>query len=211
MLKEGQPRTRYLSQEEERLLRCGLHERDAEGCASAPMNTGRSIHGWTVPQCVAAPYTDHLTPAVILSLNTGMRAGELRQLLWADISPDLKLVTLRPEITKNGKARSIPLNKEARATLRQLLLQSSGRWLFTYCGNDRDSCIKEIGKRSYKATLHKAGITDFTWHDLRHAFASSLVMRKVPILEVQQLLGHADLRMTLRYACLLYTSPSPRD
>ena len=202
LLKEGEPRTRYLNQDEEILLRRELYARDVEGCASATVNSGRSIHGWTVPQCMTAPYTDHLTPAVILSLNTGMRAGELRQLLWTDISHDSTLVTLRPEITKNGKARSIPLNKEARDTLQRLRLQSRGRWLFTYCGDDKGSCIKEIGKRSYRAILRKAGITDCTWHDLRHSFASSLVMRKVPIIEVQQLLGHADLRMTLRYAHL---------
>ena len=131
-----------------------------------------------------------------------MRAGELRRLLWSDLSADYQQVRLRPEITKNGKPRSIPLNREAREVLARLRLQSCGRWLFTYCGENRSSCIQELGKRSYKTVLRQAGIEDFTWHDLRHSFASSLVMRKVPIIEVQQLLGHSDLRMTLRYAHL---------
>ena len=61
---------------------------------------------------------------------------------------------------------------------------------------------RDMVKRPFERALRKAGLPRIRLHDLRHSFASQLVMAGVPLVAVQQYLGHAELSMTMRYAHL---------
>lgn len=146
----------------------------------------------------------NLRPIVICALNTGMRKGEILSLRWDDV--DLVHGFILLPITKNGERREIPINGTLRATLEDLHRGTSERprridspyVFYDKMGNEK----YKNPQTSFNTALRRAGIRDFRFHDLRHTFASQLVMAGVDITTVKELLGHKTLTMTLRYAHL---------
>ena len=100
--------------------------------------------------------------------------------------------------TKTNEARQIPINQTLRELFQMLPRHISSEYVF--CDKEGRP-FKEV-KRSFAHALKKAGIEGFRFHDLRHSFASRLVMKGVSIKTVQELLGHKDIKMTMRYAHL---------
>jgi len=100
---------------------------------------------------------------------------------------------------KSGNSRHIPLNNEAKTALLNWQVDTDNIGL-VFKGKDGNQ-ITDI-KKSWSSLLNEAQITNFRFHDLRHHFASKLVMASVDLNTVRELLGHSDLKMTLRYAHL---------
>ena len=142
----------------------------------------------------------HLKPIVITALNTGMRKGEILSLKWENI--DLTHGFILLEITKNGERREIPINDTLRNTLQGITRRLDVPHVFY--DNKKGIRYGDI-KRSFKTALRRSKISDFRFHDLRHCFASHLVMAGVDLTTVSRLLGHKSLNMTLRYAHLAPT------
>jgi integrase len=189
--------TRYLNTEEERRLRRELAHRDTHlKAARARGNAWRQQRGYTaMPSIAQHTYADHLTPMVLLSLNTGLRRGEVFNLTWDHVNFQTRILTVDGKGTKTGQTRHMPLNDEALAVLRAWRAQSmSGGFVFP---GKKGSRLDNV-RKSWAGVLHEAGITGFRWHDLRHDFASKLAMAGVPLNTVRDLLGHSTMTMTLR-------------
>ncbi|CAJ9608690.1 tyrosine-type recombinase/integrase [Burkholderia pseudomallei] len=199
-LQEPDGRIRWLSDDEEDRLRAALDTREArERAARTNANKWRAARRYELlPEIDESVYVDHLKPMVLLSLNTGLRQGETFQLRWDAVDLDLAVLTVRGATAKSRKVRHVPLNDEALAVLKQWRKQTPGEFVFP--GRD-GSHVTEI-KTAWGKLLDQAKLTDFTWHDMRHHFASRLVMSGVDLNTVRELLGHADLTMTIRYAHL---------
>lgn len=101
--------------------------------------------------------------------------------------------------TKNGDRREIPINATLKAVLQGLTRRLDIPFVFYNKATGKP--YKDV-KKSFATACRKAGIKDFHFHDLRHTFASHLVMAGVDITTVKELLGHKDIKMTLRYAHL---------
>lgn len=187
-------RVRHLAADEETRLRAALTKRDdtmrAERVSANKWRAGRSRV--LLPELPSDGFGDHLTPLVLTALNTGLRRGELTSLRWTDLSMDQCNLTVRAAAAKGGKRRDVPLNDEAKSALE--------RWQ-KQCKTERVFEISDA-KTAFTKLLTDAKITDFSFHDLRHTFASKLVMAGVDLNTVRELLGHADLKMTLRYSHL---------
>ncbi len=139
----------------------------------------------------------HLKPIVITALNTVMRRGEILSLRWDNV--DLKHGFILLDKTKNGDRREIPINDTLRYTFQNLPRRLDIPYVFY--DKDTEKPYQDI-KRSFKTSLRRSKIKDFHFHDLRHTFASHLVMSGVDITTVSRLLGHKSLTMTLRYSHL---------
>jgi len=139
----------------------------------------------------------HLRPIVIMALNTGLRKGNVLNLKWSNI--DLKNGFILVDMTKNGERLEIPINETLRQTLQNLPRRLDNGYLFYDPKTDKP--YTDV-KRSFGSACRKAKITNFRFHDLRHTFASHLIMAGIDLTTVKELLGHKDIKMTLRYAHL---------
>ena len=137
----------------------------------------------------------HLVPIIKIAVYTGMRVGEILGITWADVAPDGGSVRLLR--TKNGEARLAYLSTSARDVIAEARARKNGPYVFHFRG-------RRIGsiKTAWRKTVRLAGIDDFRFHDLRHTFASHMVMRGADIQTVQTLLGHKSITMTTKYSHL---------
>lgn len=195
-------RVRYLTADEEKRLRKALSEREGARRASRERHNAwhaaRGTEGHR--QWPQDGYTDHLLPMTLLALNTGMRRGELLGLDWKNVNLPAKLVTITAGNAKSRKARHLPLNTEALDVLTRWKRQGAGTGL-VFPSPKTGGRMDNINS-SWEELCGSADLADFRFHDLRHSFASRLVMAGVDLNTVRELLGHSDIRMTLRYAHL---------
>ena len=197
---DSEAKVRYLSEDEEKRLMKALDEREAKNRTERIAgNTWRKERGYPLYQDLdSVTFTDHLKPMILVSLNTGVRWGELAGLTWGAVDMEKALLTVKGGTAKSGKTRHIPLNSIALNALKEWQKQSGGAVVFP----GRDGNTLDNVNKSWHTVLDAAEIKSFRWHDIRHHFASWLVMAGVDLNTVRELLGHSDLKMTLRYAHL---------
>jgi len=138
----------------------------------------------------------HLKPIIVTALNTGMRKGEILNLKWKDIDFRQRIICLLD--TKNNERREIPVNDILFKTLLGVRKNSTSPYVFC----KKDGTPYSNVRSSFETAKKMAGIGDFRFHDLRHTFASHLVMAGVGLRTVQVLLGHKTIDMTVRYTHL---------
>ena len=142
-----------------------------------------------------------LADKITLAVHTGLRRGNLFHLRWDQI--DFLSQVLRVPRTKANHPHAVPLNKTVVATLTRLYAdRSDSPYVFPHLGGKHEGQPVMDVKNAFHTAVDAAGIEDFRWHDLRHTFASWLVMRGASLRAVADLLGHRSLRMVMRYAHL---------
>jgi site-specific recombinase XerD len=129
-----------------------------------------------------------------LALYTGMRWSEQFGLRWAEV--DLKRNKITLLMTKGGKTQHVRLNAAAHNALARLRAIAADS---EFVCPDQDEWTH---RQWWDAVRKVANVSDFHWHDLRHTFASRLVMSGVDIYTVNKLMRHETLQVTKRYAHL---------
>jgi len=138
----------------------------------------------------------YLRNIVIVALNTGIRKSSILNLKWQDI--DIKRRVIYLHDSKNGEKQEIPMNDTAKAVFIQQPKNPASPYVFA---KEDGTPFGDI-KKGFLSVLAKLGVKDFKFHDLRHTFASQLVMGGIDLNTVRELMGHKSIRMTLRYSHL---------
>jgi integrase len=143
---------------------------------------------------------------ITVAIKTGLRLGELLALRKEDVDLVKGQIVVRQSVTrgivttpKSGKPREVDLGDEAITALKDAR-HLKGPLVF--CGANGRMLSDVDCRRPLYDARRKAGLRHIGWHVLRHTFASHLAMRGASMKVVQELLGHATMDMTMRYAHL---------
>ncbi len=145
---------------------------------------------------IEARHPEHM-PELEIALNTGLRLSEMYGLTWENVNLSQRVLTV-PR-SKNGEMRHVPINSAALCALRELRKRGDGAE--QVIRNAKGLPLSDP-RHWFETAVRMARIRDFSWHCLRHTFASRLVMAGVDLRTVQELLGHKSIAMTVRYSHL---------
>jgi len=142
---------------------------------------------------------------ILLAVRTGLRFGELIALKWEDIDLETGIMNVNRNLVrgfvgspKNNRSRIVPLTQNVLTMLKRKKI--SGGYIFQ--NRKGKPMIYNSSRKKLKALCVKADIKEISWHALRHSFATHLIRKNVSVVTVKELLGHSDIKMTLRYSHL---------
>lgn len=139
----------------------------------------------------------HLAAIIRFALATGLRRSNIINLEWSQVDLQRRVAWIHPDQAKAGRAIGVALNDSACAVISEQLGRHR-RFVFTYEGR----LMRLDANTAWRASLRRAGITDFRFHDLRHTWASWLVQAGVPLSALQEMGGWESIEMVRRYAHL---------
>jgi integrase len=137
---------------------------------------------------------DHLKAIVKVAYYTGMRQGEILGLTWDRVDLKTGFIHLSPEDTKTNDGRLVPLSLELVEMLKAFPKGPPTAPVFTYGGRP----ITAV-RRSFDSACKKAGIKDFTFHDLRHTFINNKRQEGHDYFRIMAATGHKTMSVFKRY------------
>jgi len=142
----------------------------------------------------------HLKAILICALNTGMRKGEIITLKWCNVDFDNNLITIDHENNKSKRTKRIPINSTLRQLLLELKLKSGGNEHVFLNSNNEPYTRQDSLNRVFERIKTLAKIKALRFHDLRHTAATRMIENGANIVAVSKILGHSDIKTTMRYA-----------
>jgi len=156
-------------------------------------------------QCLIDGASGVLKFMVTVAIRTGMRFGELQALDWTNINMSSRKITVKQAFsrdklggTKNYRIRYVPFGNE----LYQLFSSKQRTDGFVFANDDGGLFRRGTYGRALRKLCQKVGLRRIGWHVLRHSLASMLAQKGASLLQIKELLGHADIKTTLKYAHL---------
>jgi len=179
-------RLRYLSSDEEKRL---LHELN-------PFREAKHMQRYeNRPEHIKKAQQDAYDLIVML-LDTGARYSEIADLEWSRIEIESRMIHLLRSKVQNESI--LYMTDRVYSVLSRRIQDKTGPYVFT----NRSGGTRGYASGAIRKAFRRAGLDDCTIHTLRHTHASRLVQNGLSIYEVKEMLGHTDIKTTMRYAHL---------
>ena len=160
----------------------------------------------------AAEGPAYLKPLIMLAVHTALRRGNLLRLRWRQVDLEARKIRVA-DLTKGKKTLEVPVNDAAKSALEEMrritraksdFVFAAGKSHITDVKNPFKTALKRAKAQLVEAEKREAAdaLKGFRFHDLRHTAASWLAMGGAGLPAIQKFLGHASIKMTLRYAHL---------